>query len=87
MITGERAEGIEAAVATSAGALTDEELRRLTMLQRRCGYQPVLLELGIDIRRLEFARWLVQRGILNEGVQTARTDSVTGERCEMAALS
>ncbi len=87
MIIGERTEGIGVAVVTGADALTDEEVWRLTMLQRRCGYQPLLLELGIDIRRLEFARWLIQRGILSEGPETARTDSATGKSCELVARS
>ncbi len=85
MITRERTEGIEVAVATGAGALTDEEVWRLTMLQRRCGYQPLLLELGLEIRRLEFARWLIQRDILSEGPTTARTDSTTGKSCGLVA--
>lgn len=87
MITGERTEGIEVAVATSADALTDEEIQRLTLLQRRCSYQPILLELGMDIRRLEFARWLVQRGILSEGPEIARTDSATDKHCGLVARS
>ena len=52
-----------------AGSFTDEEARRLEALQRRCGDWPLGVELGLDIQRLEFARWLVQRGILNEGVE------------------
>ncbi len=54
--------------AVSLTPLTAEELRRLEAYQRRCDYQPVCVELGLDPRRLEFARWLVQRGALNEGV-------------------
>jgi hypothetical protein len=87
MITGKRTEGVQVALATSADALTDDEVLRLTMIQQRCGYQPLLLELGLDIRRLEFARWLVQRGIVNEGLETARTDPATGESCGVVARS
>lgn len=52
-----------------AGSFTDEEARSLEALLRRCGDSPLGVELGLDIQRLEFARWLVQRGILNEGVE------------------
>ena len=52
-----------------AGSFTDEEARRLEALQRRCGDSPLAIELGLDPQRLEFARWLVRRGILNEGVE------------------
>ena len=87
MITDKHTEGVQVAMATSADTLTDDEVWRLTMIQQRCGYQPLLLELGLDIRRLEFARWLVQQGIVNEGLETERTDSATGESCEVVARS
>ncbi len=87
MNTGEHTEGMQVALATSAGTFTDDEKMYLTMIQQRCGYQPLLLELGLDIRRLEFARWLVQRGILNEGVETEHTDAATGDGWEIVANS
>lgn len=87
MITAEHTEGVEPTVVASAGALTDAEVQSLTMFQQRCGYQPLFLELGMDIRRLEFARWLVQRGILNEGIGIACEDSATGADCELRAVS
>lgn len=71
MTTREHTKGAHVAMATGADACTDDVVWRLTMLLQRCGHQPPLLELGLDICRLEFARWLAQRGILNEGVECA----------------
>ncbi|MGZ3599998.1 MAG: hypothetical protein ACXVCO_09535 [Ktedonobacterales bacterium] len=87
MFIDKHTEGVQVAQATSADTLTDEDVWRLTMIQQRCGYQPLLLELGLDIRRLEFARWLVERGIVNEGQETAHTDSATAESCGVVARS
>lgn len=87
MNTGEHTEGIQLALATSTDTLTDDEKTYLTMIQQRCGYQPLFLELGLDIHRLEFARWLVQRGILNEGLEAECTDATTGEIYGLLALS
>jgi len=47
---------------------TAEEARRLMVLRQRLASQPVHLDLGIDARRLEFARWLVEHGRLGEGI-------------------
>jgi len=87
MFTDKHTEDVRVAMAMSAGALTDEEVWRLTMVQRRCGNQPHLLELGLDIRRLQFARWLVERGIVNEGLETDHTDVAVGESCGVAAVA
>lgn len=87
MITGKHAEDVQVATATSTDTLTDDEVWHLKMIQQRCGYQPLLLELGLDIRRLEFARWLVERGILNEGMEAEHTDAATGDGWEIVAHS
>lgn len=46
---------------------TAEEWRRLSALSQRISRLPDYRELELDICRLEFVRWLVQRGIFNEG--------------------
>ena len=51
------------------GALTAEEMRRLEAFLRRCDDQPQYAEWEINPRRLEFARWLIQRGRLSEGLE------------------
>lgn len=45
-----------------------EEARQLTDLQRRYGPLLHYHELGFDVRRLEFALWLVRTGRLSENV-------------------
>ncbi len=57
------------AITEPVGALTAEEMRRLEALLRSCDYQPQCLEWEIDPRRLEFARWLIQRGRLSEDLE------------------
>jgi hypothetical protein len=49
-------------------AFTPEQLARLRALRAAYHENPTLAELGLDLRRLEFARWLVARGMLNEGL-------------------
>ncbi len=51
------------------GALTADEMRRLDAFQRNCDYQPQYVEWELDLRRLEFARWLVQHGRLSEDLE------------------
>lgn len=46
---------------------THEEWTRLWALHQRIASLPDYRELGTDIRRLEFVRWLVQHGKLSEG--------------------
>jgi hypothetical protein len=48
------------------GAFSREECARLTALRERVQARPDYIELGLDIRRLEFARWLVLQGKLSE---------------------
>lgn len=55
--------------AVTLTVLTMQEMRRLEAYQRRCDYQPICVELGLDPRRLEFARWLVRRGLLSEELE------------------
>jgi hypothetical protein len=50
---------------------TAEEVQRLTALRQRVNVQPMHLDLGIDVRRLEFARWLVEHGRLGEEMSRA----------------
>lgn len=50
----------------TVGALTADEMRRLDAFQRSCNYQPQYVEWELDLRRLEFARWLFQHGRLSE---------------------
>ncbi|HEX8994929.1 MAG TPA: hypothetical protein VF812_02750 [Ktedonobacterales bacterium] len=68
MISQEHAPSAKVTVAAPPGSLSADEIQRLEAFQRSCGYQPIYRELGLDIARLEFARWLVQRGLLNEGM-------------------
>jgi hypothetical protein len=69
MISQELAAGNEAMIGATASLLTAAEAQRLAEYLRRCDYQPLYVELGMDPRRLEFARWLFQHGILNEDLE------------------
>jgi hypothetical protein len=53
---------------------TAEEAQRLTALRQQVVSQPVHLDLGIDVRRLEFARWLVEQGHLSEAIAPSAPD-------------
>ncbi len=57
--------------AASDGALTPDEVRRLEDFLSRRHYQPQYAEWELDHQRLEFARWLVQRGSLTENMEQA----------------
>lgn len=46
--------------------LTPEEIARLAMVRARYEGHPEYLELGLDERRLVFARWLVAKGALSD---------------------
>lgn len=46
-----------------------EEIAQLAALREHFQIHPQYWECGIDDRRLEFARWLVQHGKLNEGIE------------------
>ena len=48
------------------GSISPKEALRLTALRERFGGQPEYLELDINERRLQFARWLVEHGRLGE---------------------
>ncbi len=54
-----------AAVATT---FTPEEIAKLATLRTHLQSRAVSIELGLDDRRLAFARWLVEHGKLSEGV-------------------
>lgn len=60
--------GSQTRLATPESLFSVEEFARLTALrdraQSRIEAEPE--ELGLDLRRLQFARWLVQTGRLNE---------------------
>ena len=43
-------------------AFTPEELARLTTLRQRMNTQPDYVELGLDLNRLAYVRWLVEQG-------------------------
>jgi hypothetical protein len=48
------------------GHFSTEEITRLHALRQHVLSHPASLELGIDERRLTFARWLVEHGKLSE---------------------
>jgi hypothetical protein len=50
------------------GLFTTEEIARLHTLRQHFLSYPASLELGIDDRRLTFARWLVEHGKLSESL-------------------
>jgi hypothetical protein len=50
---------------------TPEEHARLVRLRLHLQSRAVDLELGLDERRLRFARWLVEHGNISEGVQAS----------------
>lgn len=47
---------------------TEDEIARLRALSRRFDSHAEYFEMDLDVRRLEFARWLVQHGRLSEDV-------------------
>ncbi len=49
---------------------TPAECDRISRLHRQFLTTPVCFKLDINYRRLEFARWLVEHGRLNEGYKT-----------------
>ncbi len=53
--------------AMATGNFTPEELARLNALRTNFRSRAEYLERVIDETRLEFARWLVEHGKLNEG--------------------
>lgn len=52
------------------GHFTPEESIRITHLRKRFHAHPICFKLDINYRRLEFARWLVDRGYLSEWCDT-----------------
>lgn len=48
------------------GEFTQREAACLLALRERYQGRPDFVELGLEIQRLEFARWLVQTGRLSE---------------------
>jgi hypothetical protein len=50
------------------GRFTSEEGQRLIALRQRLALRPTPVDLDIDERRLQFARWLVEHGRLSEDV-------------------
>jgi hypothetical protein len=65
---------------------TAEEERRLTALRRQVEAHPECYSLEINVRRLEFAAWLVERGHLGDGVkQHARARGPQGSTREQEA--
>jgi hypothetical protein len=57
-----------AAVITIPG-FTGAQRARLTRLRAHVRARAPDLTCGLDVRRLQFARWLVERGRLSEGVE------------------
>ena len=68
MWASEHENNTEGKTATATAAFTMPELARLELLRERHAAYPDYAELGMDIRRLQFARLLAQRGILGEEV-------------------
>jgi hypothetical protein len=63
---------------------TTEEVEQLTNLRERIASLPVHLDLQVEARRLEFARWLVEHGRMDEGfalgMPPLRRDGERGRR-------
>ncbi|HEX8036695.1 MAG TPA: hypothetical protein VF510_22750 [Ktedonobacterales bacterium] len=57
--------------ATLAASFTPEEFARLYLLREQYETSRDCGEFGLDERRLRFARWLVEQGRLNDGVEGA----------------
>lgn len=55
-----------AATADLTAVFTEQELERLRALRARSCALQVSEEYGVDVRRLQFARWLVTHGRLHE---------------------
>lgn len=51
---------------TSQGTFTPEEFAKLTALRELVARRSVYDELGLDEKRLKFARWLYEHGRLSE---------------------
>lgn len=68
MLAWEHASDTAARSQMAREALTQDEAQRLEALRERWSAQLECAELGLDLRRLQFARWLVQRGILTEEI-------------------
>jgi hypothetical protein len=62
--------GIE--TTTLEGVFTPEELAGLLALRELASHRTVYDELGLDEKRLKFARWLVEHGKLSETIRPAR---------------
>lgn len=77
-----RDDGAEARRAAAfADDFTPREFDRLRTLRDRAASAYASMELGLDDRRLRFARWLAEHGRIGEGVEAdtaeARTDAGT----------
>jgi hypothetical protein len=66
MMPHEYANNVNSLPATLNGNFTTDEVSRLTNLRRNYHEHTEYLERVIDERRLEFARWLLDRGKLSE---------------------
>jgi hypothetical protein len=54
---------------SARSALTLDEIARLSSMRARYDGRPEYLELGLDERKLTFARWLVTQGKLTDDRQ------------------
>lgn len=59
-----------------ADAFTPEQRQRLLALRERAQTQPDVGEFGLDLRRLQFARWLVETGRLSEDLPAGEESGV-----------
>jgi len=66
MMPHEHSNNVNSLPATLGGNFTTDEVARLTSLRRNYHEHTEYLERVIDERRLEFARWLLDRGKLSE---------------------
>lgn len=66
MMPHEYTNNVNSLPATLGGSFTADEVSRLTDLRRNYHEHAEYLERVIDERRLEFARWLLDRGKLSE---------------------